>query len=547
MKLLSIPFALFIAFQEHSYYPHHYLADAASTTTIATTNNTTASSDRSLFALSPSPLSSFCSDNPNRFLIPGTSGTGLRSCAWVASKHQYTRCAYPESLENCPFTCGTCPPCVDTKKRFIVKDSFKPKKKKKCVWAARKRTNRRCSFSGVADQCPSTCSRCVCNIPSSMDTPGMALSNGRTCLITADGFYVRCMGINYPDELGVLSPYKDHISIKYPMMVPTIAPTSCADVPVSITAGNYHRCVTLRNNSVKCWGSNHFGQFGDGSNTDSYGAIVNLDAGEIPLSVTAGGIHTCIILQNDNSVKCFGYNKKGQLGNGVEYNSNTPVKVNLDASDIPLSIAAGYFHNCILLQNNSVKCFGDNEYGQLGNGSNDNSNVPALVNLDVDDIVLSITAGNFHSCILLQNNAVKCFGSNEYGQLGNGSANNSNVPVMVNLEEGDIPIAITAGSSHTCILLQDNSVKCFGHGFDSNVPVKVNLEQGDIPHSIVAGGGHTCIRLQNKEVVKCFGRNRHGELGRGYGSPSSQIESTPEAVVGFGSFGSGCNSLYGFC
>jgi alpha-tubulin suppressor-like RCC1 family protein len=141
------------------------------------------------------------------------------------------------------------------------------------------------------------------------------------------------------------------------------------------------------------------------------------------------------------------------------------VKVNLDADDVPVSVAAGYFHTCALLRNKSVQCFGNNGNGQLGNGSNDESNVPVKVNLDADDVPLSVAAGYFHTCIRLQDNTIKCFGANSSGQLGNGSNDDSNVPVKVNLDADDVPVSVAAGGYHTCIRFQNNTVKCFGYNY----------------------------------------------------------------------------------
>jgi alpha-tubulin suppressor-like RCC1 family protein len=101
-------------------------------------------------------------------------------------------------------------------------------------------------------------------------------------------------------------------------------------------------------------------------------SFVGSSYGDIPLSIAAGAFHTCIRLQ-DNTIKCFGYNGSGQLGNGSNDHSNVPVKVNLDADDVPVSVAAGGYHTCIRLQDSTVKCFGYNSDGQLGLGFKSNS------------------------------------------------------------------------------------------------------------------------------------------------------------------------------
>jgi alpha-tubulin suppressor-like RCC1 family protein len=462
MKLLSIPFALCIAFLESSYH-YPYLAAAASIT-----NTTSISSSSS-------------------------------------------------SSSSTHITSSSSPPCSDTSERFFVAEAMIPNKRKGCAWVARKKTSKRCRHSGVADMCPSTCGLCA----TSVDTVGMALGGFHACLMTADGLGVKCMGSNDGGQLGDGSN-QDSAS---PVTV-----YGWGDVPLSIAAGGSHTCAILRNKSVQCFGSNGQGQLGNGSRVDSNLPVnVNLDAGDIPLSVAAGSDHTCILLQG-NTVKCFGDNNYSQLGNestffypDKESFSTVPVKVDIDAGDIPLSIAVGYRHTCMILQGNVVKCFGFNIAGQSGSST---FNIkPVKVDLDAGDIPLSIAAGGGHTCILLEGNTIKCFG------VGNNIS--SYVPVKVDLDAGDIPLSVTAGGSYTCIILQGNTVKCFGTynvgGYNDGL-VKINLDAGDSPVSVAVGTSHTCIMLQGN-TVKCFGSNFSGQLGRGFKSSS---ETEPQFVIGFG-------------
>ncbi len=155
-----------------------------------------------------------------------------------------------------------------------------------------------------------------------------------------------------------------------------------------------HYCVVLDNNTLKCWGNNHEGQLGLGDANDRSSSsqmgdnlpVVNLGTGRTAKYVAAAGMHTCAILDNEN-VKCWGFNLNGELGLGFgaggapgsdslgdqpnEMGDSLPM-VNLGTSRTVKSLVAGYGHKCAVLDNDSVKCWGDNYYGQLGLGDRNN-------------------------------------------------------------------------------------------------------------------------------------------------------------------------------
>ena len=190
-------------------------------------------------------------------------------------------------------------------------------------------------------------------------------------------------------------------------------------------------CATLTTGQIKCWGSSYgsIGRRGDGTNTATVGspALVSASSGiyfsgigsvtvdrTIPemkegitaaTNVAAGTYHACAI--EGGTVRCWGFNPVGQLGNNSTNNSTVPVGVFGIAN--ATQIAAGYMHTCVILLDGTVKCWGDNTYGQLGNGSTTSSTTPIVVT-GISNAT-QISAGDFHTCVSLTDGTVKCWGN----------------------------------------------------------------------------------------------------------------------------------------
>jgi alpha-tubulin suppressor-like RCC1 family protein len=155
--------------------------------------------------------------------------------------------------------------------------------------------------------------------------------------------------------------------------------------------------------------------------------------------ISAGGYHTCALLTNTNSVDCWGYNYSGQLGDDTTTQRSTPVPVKGVGGVGTLSnvtqISAGFYHTCALLSGGTVDCWGDNGIGRLGNGTMANSSTPVSVKGVAGTGTLSnvtqISAGGYHTCALLSDNSVDCWGYNFFGQLGNGEMGHRTTPVSV--------------------------------------------------------------------------------------------------------------------
>jgi alpha-tubulin suppressor-like RCC1 family protein len=263
-----------------------------------------------------------------------------------------------------------------------------------------------------------------------------------------------------------------------------------------ITAGGAHTCALLENGTVKCWGNGGDGRLGQGNTSTIGGApgqmgdnlpAVDLGTDRTATAITAAERHTCALL-DDGTVKCWGDNGVGQLGQGNtdtigdqadEMGDNLP-PIDLGTGRTATAISASRFHTCALLDDRTVKCWGAGSGGRLGQGDTDTigdepnemgDNLPP-VDLGTGRTATAISAGNVHTCAVLDNGTVKCWGDNAAGQLGQGTTDTigdepnqmgDNLP-PVDLGTGRTASAITAGSSHTCALLDDGTVKCWGSG-----------------------------------------------------------------------------------
>jgi len=349
---------------------------------------------------------------------------------------------------------------------------------------------------------------------------------------------------------------------------------------VAVAAGAYHTCALLSGGTVACWGDNRSGELGNGTTTNSptpvavaglsgvsavavggpftwtilsgggvdvwgyngycqfgNGTVTQIQAQPLSISgltgitaIVAGGNHSCAIVSG--TVECWGYNGYGEIGNGTTSDSAcvaTPATVSLDG---PVAVAAGYQHSCALLSNGTVQCWGRNLEDQLGNGTT-STDSPTPTTVSGLGGATAIALGFDHSCALLSNGSVQCWGANNYGQLGNGTGvSGSSVPVAVSSLSG--AVAVAAGSSHTCALLSDGSIACWGMNTDgelgngtttdSATPVAVS-GVANARAITAAYGAHTCALLSGGSIT-CWGGNWLGQLGDGTTTNSP----TPVAV-----------------
>lgn len=299
-------------------------------------------------------------------------------------------------------------------------------------------------------------------------------------------------------------------------------------VRMSADANGAHTCSVKEDSTVLCWGDDSNGQLGDGKTANSP-VLVKVAGFDGAISVAAGTTHTCALRFN-GTVFCWGNNSNGQLGNGSTRSSFTPVQVsNLTGA---VSIAAGYAHTCAVLMDGTARCWGSDSTGQIGDGSQ-GAGTNRLSPVPVSGIsnAVSIAGGEGHTCALLADATVRCWGANASGQLGDGTTTQRPLPVVSGLTNA---VALSTGSSHTCAVRSDGTAWCWGDnnqgklgdGTTTRRPSPARVSGITTAISIAAGSSNTCTQLAGGTVM-CSGANDIGQVGDGTTTPRS----TPVPVL----------------
>jgi alpha-tubulin suppressor-like RCC1 family protein len=291
--------------------------------------------------------------------------------------------------------------------------------------------------------------------------------------------------------------------------------TSCTGV-VDVTVGNPYTCAIFKDGTARCWGDNNDGQLGDGTTSDKLGPTVVSGLSNVR-SISAS-FHssfedrTCVVLE-DGTARCWGDNSYDQLGDGTTTDKLIPTVVS--GLNNVRSISAGGLHTCALLEDGTARCWGLNVRYQLGDGTTDTKLVPTVVPSLSN--VRSILAGYWHTCALLEDGTVCCWGYNFYGQLGDGgspthSSVRTVVPSLSNVR------SISVGYDHTCAVMEDGTARCWGDNSFGQFGVGTTYTRGyqtvvsglSNVRSISAGYGHTCAVLEDG-TARCWGFNNYGQ------------------------------------
>jgi len=340
---------------------------------------------------------------------------------------------------------------------------------------------------------------------------------GHTCGIKTDGDRLFCWGAGDHGQLGNGSNGDE----LYPVEIGLESSWS------AVAAGGSHSCaISSENSTLLCWGNNSDGQLGIGLPGDQN---MPMEVSENPgwSAVSAGVHHTCGIL--DTAVWCWGKNSEGQLGNGTYDSSDIPVQIyDTGEEKTWLDVSCGSKHTCAVTDGREIYCWGNNDSGQLGNGTNTPSPVPVEIHSIVGSFWHYVACGHRHSCGIKGNLLVRnayCWGENGNHQLGDGTTTDSSVPVLVGSGSGitltDIITAIEAGEAHTCMRGDSGAIYCWGSNAGGQLGIGSREEQGTpvaLSGSdwdfIATGASHTCSIVIDG-LLFCWGSNEKGQVGDG--------------------------------
>jgi alpha-tubulin suppressor-like RCC1 family protein len=335
----------------------------------------------------------------------------------------------------------------------------------------------------------------------------VATNSAHSCAVTSGG--AKCWGDNAFGQLGDNSTT---------MRLSQVDVVGLASGVASAAPGAQHTCALTTAGGVKCWGDNAGNQLGDGTNTPRLTAVNVTGLASGVTAIAAGAFHNCA-LTGTGTVKCWGNNNAGQLGDGTTTARNTAVDVSGLTGAIAISAAAN--HTCALLSTGSAKCWGENIVGQLG----DNTTVQRLLPVDVAApgvTFTKISTGDFHTCGVTSAGSIKCWGSNAFGGLGDNTFTQRVSPVDV-LNLGGTAATVSAGQYHTCARLTSGAAKCWGRNDAGQIGEDTTANRtapaavaglGANVVSIVAGSLTSCA-IQTSGALTCWGLNAHGEIGDG--------------------------------
>lgn len=354
----------------------------------------------------------------------------------------------------------------------------------------------------------------------------MSISSGNqfTCAVIDSG-EVYCWGANHRGQLG----NGTYIEGSTPTAVQNI------DNAIAVASGWDHSCALLQTETIMCWGGNEEGQLGNNSTIDSNlpVSVVNVSTA---VSIDTSFRHTCANL-SDDTVTCWGLNASSQLGNGEIENGLIPVEV--EGIDSAFDVSVGRDFSCARLSDGTIRCWGGNSFGTLGNGNNSDSQTP--VQVSAISTANQIDSGRFHTCTTLDDLSIRCWGANLEGRLGNGTTStSSNTPLTVS---GSHQFSmLSSGGQHSCSILDNSSVMCwgdndFGELGDGSLSVGGAPNFSSIPVAVLmlptatfisAGDGHSCAVMPDS-TARCWGKNANGQLGNGQ---QSAAVAAPTLVIG---------------
>ena len=406
------------------------------------------------------------------------------------------------------------------------------------------------------------------NVPVAVSTSGNALTGktatqlsagaSHTCVRTSAGT-AACWGADSRSQLGDRGETATASAVGV-----DVSGTNIDASIAKVAAGGTSTCAITDGGELGCWGFNHTGQLGRGTEGQSKvpAALVSgFLAGKVVLEVDGGSSFACA--RTASGVACWGSNAYGQLGDGTTTNRTTPVPLSTAGTGLAgktiVDLTVGSYHACALADDGTVACWGRGSSGQLGTGSSSDRTTPGTITTAGTALsgktITTVEGGGNHTCAAASDGTVACWGSNSYGQLGDGTTTSRNVPTAVTRSgsplAGQVTVQLAAGASHTCARTAAEGLACWGDGDfgllgtgvvsgapDALTPATVTTAgtpiAGKAIGTLVAGGYHNCV-VTTDGIAACWGFNGYGQIGIG----SSTNVAVPTAVSTSGALAGG--------
>ncbi len=394
-------------------------------------------------------------------------------------------------------------------------------------------------------------------VPLGQDVKAFNAAENSTCAILADDS-MKCFGSSWKGRLGI--PNETIAYGESSANPPSASPGVQIGFTPKTAFGALSSCAVSNTGAVKCWGNGSYSVNGQGNTSDIGVTDHPSDHAAIPFSQAAiqadsHGKVACAVFDN-NTVQCWGDGSKENLGYGNldsigdDETADTAGAVSVGA---PVTqVAVGASHTCVLTTAKEVKCWGKGDLGQLGQastatvGDDELPSTTSSFTLGVSSPIALLAAGSNFTCALHENGQVKCWGDNQYGQLGIGSTDNigddelASTSQVVALTEK--ATAIVAGDRHACALLESKKAQCWGFaglgqlgyavhenlGDDESVGTGQTVTIGASIQSLSAGMSHTCALTEDSKLF-CWGSAENGRLGLGLGNFSWGDDETLDA------------------
>ncbi len=385
----------------------------------------------------------------------------------------------------------------------------------------------------------------------------LALGEHHVCAVFHSGL-VKCWGEFNDGRLGYPGQRSNVGDDETPA---TMGWLELGEPVAQLSLGYNHSCALHATGTVRCWGLGISGRLGQGDtnnigDNEAPGSLDPIDLGGNAIQISAGGSHTCAVL-DDSQVRCWGRNNHGQLGMGMGMGmdlgddespgSVPPVNLGEDA----IMVAAGFEHSCALLSTGQVRCWGRNQIGQLGRGDTEtlgfDQNPAAEPAVTLPEPADLIVCGRNHCCARLVTGDMMCWGEGGSGRLGYGDTNDygDDEPLedVAPVTPPSPIVHLAARGLHTCALLEDDSLRCWGEADRGRLGLGDNIDQlalpmlpidtglAGTPSGIAAGDSFTCAHYEDGQV-KCWGDNDHGQLGYGDALTENLGDDEPLDTVG---------------